>query len=261
MLRRAAKVPILTWHASDVAGPDHGTNDHVAFREDIELLTRLGLRIVPLAAIARALARGELASLEGCVGLSFDDGTEFDFHDMPHPLWGPQRSMSNILADFRARHGTAIQPSLHATAFAVVSPEARRELDVACLIGCRWWNDDWFVDAERRGTLAIECHSWDHNHVGLSRSLATAPRGGFMIEKESEAEAEIGEAARVLRTLRKREGETLFAYPYGDVSEFLARDWFPRRGDALGITAAFSADDDEPANASSSRWADRKSVV
>ncbi|HLX25273.1 MAG TPA: hypothetical protein VKR38_18130, partial [Usitatibacter sp.] len=57
------------------------------------------------------------------------------------------------------------------------------------------------------------------------------------------------------RTLRKRDGETLFAYPYGDVSEFLARDWFPRRGEALGIVAAFSADDDEPAHASSSRWA------
>ena len=255
MLRRAARVPILTWHASDVAGPDHGSNDHVAFREDLEHLTRLGLRVVPLAAIARSLARGELSSLEGCIGLSFDDGTDFDFHDMPHPQWGPQRSMSNILADFRARHGKDTQPSLHATAFAVVSPEARRKLDEACLIGCRWWHDDWYAAAERRGTIAIECHSWDHNHASLSDSVSRAPRGGFMIDNDADAEAEISEATRVLRTLRKRDGDVLFGYPYGDVSDFLARDWFPRRAESLGIAAAFSADDEEPVHASSSLWA------
>jgi hypothetical protein len=255
VLRRAATVPILTWHAIDVAGPDAASNDHLAFRDDLELVTRLGLRVVPLSAIAQALVRGELASLEGCVGLSFDDGADFDFHDLPHPLWGPQRSMSNILADFRARHGADVQPSLHATAFAVVSPEARRKLDATCMIGCGWWNDDWYAQAEQRGTIAVESHSWDHNHGTLGETAARAPRGGFMIDDASDAQVEIGEAARVLRTLRKRDGNVLFAYPYGDVSDFLAREWLPGHGESLGIPAAFSADDEQPVNASSSRWA------
>ena len=255
MLRRAATVPILTWHAVDVAGPDYASNDHIAFREDLELLHRLGLRVVPLAVIARALVRRELDTLAGCVGLSFDDGSDFDFHDLPHPAWGVQRSMSNILADFRARHGGLAQPSLHATSFTVVSPEARRALDDTCMIGCGWWNDDWYGQAERRGTLAVESHSWDHNHATLPASVTKAPRDGFMIDDEAEAEAEIAQAARVLRSLRARGGDVLFAYPYGDVSTFVAEEWLPRNGEALGIPAAFSADNPDPVHAGSSPWA------
>ena len=255
MIGRAAAVPILTWHAIDVAGDDCASNDHAAFREDLEKIHALGLRVVPLAAIARALVRRELASLDGCLGLSFDDGADFDFHDMPHPTWGPQRGMSNLLADFRARHGAGAQPSLHATSFTIVSPEARRALDATSLIGCGWWNDDWYASAERRGTMAVESHSWDHNDASLAATATRAPRGRFMIEEEADAEAEIGEAARALRALRKRDGDVLFAYPFGDVSAFLARDWFPRRGDALGIPAAFSANDPEPVHGGSSRWA------
>ena len=255
MIGRAAAVPILTWHAIDVAGEGCADNDHVAFREDLEKVHALGLRVVPLATIARALVRSELASLRGCVGLSFDDGADFDFHDMPHPAWGPQRSMSNILADFRARHGAAAQPSLHATSFAIVSPQARQALDATSLVGCRWWNDDWYASAERRGTMAVESHSWDHNDATLAATATRAPRGRFMIEDESDAEAEIGEAARVLRTLRERGGDVLFAYPFGDVSAFLEKEWFPRRGEALGIPAAFSANDSGPVHRASSRWA------
>jgi hypothetical protein len=255
MFRRAATVPILTWHAVDVAGPDYASNDHVAFRDDLEHLHRLGLRVVPLAVIAKALVRGELASLSGCVGLSFDDGADFDFHDLPHPAWGVQRSMSNILGDFAASHGNAAQPSLHATSFAVVSPEARKTLDATCMIGCGWWNDDWYRQAEQRGTLSIESHSWDHNHPSLAATVTNAPRGGFMIADEDGAQAEIAQSAPLLRSRRARGGDVLFAYPYGDVSPFVAEEWFPRHGEALGMPAAFSADDADPVHRGSSRWA------
>ena len=255
MLRRSAKVPILTWHATDVAGADHATNDHVAFREDLELLHRLGMRVVPLAVIARALVRHELNSLSGCVGVSLDDGSDFDFHDLPHPTWGVQRSMINILDVIRARHGLSAQPSLHVTSFTVVSPEARRVLDSTCMIGCGWWNDSWYAQAERRGIMAVENHSWDHNHASLPATVTQAPRGRFMIDDDAGAEAEIGQAARALRSLRGRGGDVLFAYPYGDVSRFVIDDWFPRNGEALGIPAAFSGDNAEPLHAASSRWA------
>jgi len=119
-MTRAARVPVLTWHSMNVAGPGYAANEHAAFREDLETLHRLGLRVVPATDIARALVEGTLGQLQGCVGLTFDDGSDFDFHDLPHPRWGPQRGMSRILADFRARHGREAQPRLHATSFAIV---------------------------------------------------------------------------------------------------------------------------------------------
>lgn len=250
----SAAVPILTWHAMSVNGDGYATNDHVAFREDLERIHAAGLRVVPLHAIARALREGTLDALRGCVGLSFDDGSDFDFHDLPHPSWGPQRAMAGILADFRARHGAEAQPHLHATTFTIVSPAARAELDRTSMVGCRWWNDAWYREAEAGGLLSVESHGWDHNHESLAATDSTAPRGTFELKDAGEAEAEIARAARELRELRGRGGEVLFAYPYGKPSEFLAERWFPEHGDALGIPAAFAASAGEPVTEASSRW-------
>lgn len=236
-----------------VGGPDYARNDHVAFREDLEALHAGGWRIVPLREIARALVEARLHDLRGCVGLSFDDGSDFDYHDLPHPSWGPQRGMANILADFRARHGSDAQPSLHATSFSIVSPEARLLLDRTCMIGCRWWNHDWWPRAERDGLMAIESHSWDHNHESLEHTASSAPRGTFAIAREVDADHEIATASRVLRQLRGRDGAVLFAYPYGEVSDFLAHDYLPRFGDRHGVFAAFGTGG-EPVTGSTSRW-------
>jgi hypothetical protein len=249
-----AAVPILTWHAMSVNGADYATNDHIAFGEDLEQLHALGLRVVPLHEIARALREGALERLSGCVGLSFDDGSDFDYRDLPHPAWGPQRGMAGVLEDFRARHGAAAQPGLHATSFTIVSPEARAELDRTCMIGCRWWNDDWYREAEATGLLAVESHGWDHNHVSLRATATCAPRGTFDIARPDDAQAEIGHAAEVLRGLRGRGGDVLFAFPYGDAADFIVRGWLPVNGDTLGIAAAFGASDGEPVTAGASRW-------
>ena len=251
---RSTAVPILTWHAMHVAGRDYASNDHVAFRDDLETLHRLGMRIVPLREIARALAERRLEALRGCVGLSFDDGSDFDFHDLPHPAWGPQRGMTRILADFRARHGPEAQPGLHATSFAIVSPAAREELDRTCMIGCRWWNDDWWAAAEATGLLAVESHGWDHNHDSLQRTAASAPPGAFDLRTDADAEAQIGQAMPWLRERRGRGGEVLFAYPYGVSNDFLVRDWLPRNAARHGIAAAFAGSDGEPVVAGTDRW-------
>src|SRR5512142_291153 len=187
-MKRDGRVPILTWHAMHVDGPDYARNDHVAFARDIETIHALGLTIVPLAAIADAVIDGRLGDLAGCVGLSFDDGSDFDFHDLPHPAQGVQRGMLGILSDFRARHGAAAQPRLHATSFAIAAPTARKSLDETCMIGCRWWNDDWWRAAESTGLMAVESHSWDHNHESLERTATAAARGTFRVADEREAE-------------------------------------------------------------------------
>ena len=249
-----ARVPVLTWHSLEMAGPGYVENQHIALREDLEALHRLGLKVIPLREIARALVEGRLEGLRGCVGLSFDDATDFDFHDVPHHLLGPQRGMANILADFRARHGIAAQPRLHATSFAIVSPAARAELDRTCMVGCGWWNDDWWPAAEAGGLLAIESHGWDHNHDSLADTVAHAPKGAFDITTRADADAEIARASRELRRLRAREGDVLFAYPYGVANHFLAGEYLPDVAVDHGVYAAFTTDA-APVTPASSRYA------
>lgn len=110
------------------------------------------------------------------------------------------------------------------------------------MIGAQWWNDDWWAAAEGSGLLRIENHSWDHNHESLRRTEATCPRGTFRLERRDEADAEIRDANDYLLTTRMRAGPALFAYPYGEASEFLAREYFPRGTDVHGIRAAFTTD-------------------
>lgn len=234
---KTVAVPILTWHANNVAGNDYPTNDHVKLQDDLETIHRVGRRIVPLADIAKALRAGKLEEMRGCVGLSFDDSPDLDFYDAPHPAWGVQRSMFNIVADFRARHPDA---SVHATSFAIASQDARIELDSTCLIGCKWWNHEWWPTAEATGVLAIESHSWDHNHETLASTVTSAQRGTFALTSAEDARREIADATRVIRQLRKRDGPVLFAYPYGSTSDYLVTDYFPKRGAEHGVTAAFT---------------------
>jgi peptidoglycan/xylan/chitin deacetylase (PgdA/CDA1 family) len=254
-MKPSTRVPILTWHAQRVDGNDYRSNDTIAFARDLETIHRLGLRVVPLRAIAVALAAGQLHRLQGCVGLSLDDGTDFDFHDMPHPSWGPQRGIAHVLEDFRARHGFEAQAQLHATSFTIVSPRARETLDRTCMIGCRWWNDDWWREAEAGGLMAIESHGWDHNHESLAERATSAAAGAFDVRDADEAEREIGLAATVLRARRGRDGPVLFAYPYGPANDFLSQEWLPRNAARHAILGAFTAHDGAgPATAQTSQW-------
>ena len=253
--RNTARVPVLTWHSMDVSGPGYEANQHVAFRDDLERLHRAGVARGACGATSRARwSRVGSTSSSGCVGLTFDDGSDFDFHDLPHPAWGPQRGIAGILEDFRARHGAAAQPRLHATSFAIVSPAARAELDRTCMIGCRWWNDDWWRVAEARGLLAVESHGWDHNHESLARTVASAPRGAFDLRTHDDARAEIAQASVLLRRLRSREGDVLFAYPYGEASHVPGRRISAAgRSRSHGVYAAFTTDP-APVTAACSRW-------
>ena len=246
-----ARVPVLTWHSMSMDGTDYGSNDHIAFAEDLRTIHRLGLRIVSLASIAKAVVEDRLDDLEGCVGLSFDDGADADYFDFPHPAWGPQRSMRNLLADFRAEAGGA-QPTISSTAFAIASPAAREELDRTCMQGLGWWNDSWWREADKEGLVTIESHSWDHNHVGMVSTAVAVPKGTFDITRREDADAEIARASRVIRERRGRGGDVLFAYPYGPASDYLAREYFPGSSDH-GVYAAFTVEP-RPVSAGDSRW-------
>ena len=186
------------------------------------------VRVCALTEIVDALVSGTLPSLGRCVGISFDDGSNFDFFDLPHPVWGTQPSMFSLLRDMGEARSKSTS---EATSFVVVSPVARIELDGYCMVGEQWWSDEWWSPAEASGLLRIESHSWDHNHERVSSAVCDAPRGTFDLMTDLDADREIADANPYLCHRRGRKGPTLFAYPYGRANSFLAKDYFPRGTD------------------------------
>ena len=237
-----SRIPVLTYHSMNIAGNDYLGNDHVAFAADLRLVTRRGFRVAPLHEVVSAWTR-DRGAYEGerVVALSCDDGPDFDFHDLPHPVAGVQRSMLNLIADF-AREQPGAQPALHLTAFVIASPEARRILDQTCMIGKGWWNDDWWPAAVAGGRLGIANHSWDHNHPSLPGELLPGiARGSFArIDTLSAADAEIRRAAEFIARHAPGPSNALFAYPNGESNDYLVREYFPRHAGELGIDAAFT---------------------
>lgn len=221
-------IPILTYHSVNIAGNDYAANDHVALAADLRLVTKLGWRIAPLHRLTRAFLEGRMPS-EPTLALTFDDGSDFDFHDLPHPAAGPQRSLFNILHDFSQEFPEA-QPDLHATAFVIVSPDARRVLDRTCLIGKGWWNEYWWQDAARSGLMGIANHSWDHVHTTLDHVDQREQRKGDFgaIDCAADADAQVVRAFEYIETRAPNSSSCLFAYPYGHVSGFLSKTYFNR---------------------------------
>lgn len=237
------RIPILTYHSMTIHGNDYSSNDHVAFGADLRTLASAGFEVIALSQIVSWLS-GKKQWSESAgkfVAISFDDGPDFDFRDLPHPTWGMQRSMLNIMRDFRAELGTN-QRMLHATSFVIVSPDARRALDRTCMVGRNWWQDDWWGLATRTGLLAVGNHSWDHNHPTLhTAEQPIQTKGTFkVIDNFDAAERQIARAARLLRAKAANAGAELFAYPYGEASEYLVREYFPLHGARIGVRAAFA---------------------
>ena len=234
------KVPVLAYHSMKIHGNAYADNDLVALASDLETIHARGFRIVPLAHLVAEWRRLPSAwDGQRIVALTCDDGGDFDFEDLPHPTAGTQRSVLNILRDFHARHRDA---SPHMTSFVIVSPEARRELDRTCMIGRGWWNDTWWREAAASGFMHIANHSWDHNHDALPERFSHGvARGTFRtIDTQPLADAEIRVAQSFLVQQAPNPGNALFAYPYGESSEYLVAEYFPRFAPQLGLTAAFS---------------------
>jgi peptidoglycan/xylan/chitin deacetylase (PgdA/CDA1 family) len=249
-----ARLPILTYHGVNVAGNDYATNDHVALATDLETVDRLGWRIVPLpAAVARWIAGDPAWTDQRTLAITFDDGTDFDWRDLPHPVHGLQRSLFNTLADFRA--ASVPSRAAHATTFVVVSPETREHIDRVGLAARGWWTDAWWAEAAASGHAAVASHSWDHNH-DLARHLMGRERatGTFRSIATFElAEDEIARASARLKRVAPNAGDRLFAYPYGEANDFLVRDYFPRHHARIGVDAAFG-DGARPMDDRDERW-------
>lgn len=245
-------VPVLTYHSNNISGNDYATNDHVALGEDLRLIHRKGLRIVPLAQVVDVLlGDASPSTVANVVAITFDDGSWFDWHDLDHPAWGMQRGFAGILRDFSAETGAFV----HATSFVIVSPDARATLDRTCLAGLGWWGDDWWAAAQREGLLAIESHSWDHNHHTLPETVQREQRKGTFrtIDTYRDADAEIRAAADWLNGFLSPHRSSLLAWPYGEASNYLLDDYLPTHQAEHRLRACFGTDP-APVDHSSPRW-------
>lgn len=230
------RVHVLTYHSNNVLGHDYDQNDHVALAEDLRLLHRLGLPVLPLRRCVDVLQGRAEAPAERAVAISFDDGSWFDWHSLEHPTLGRQPGFRRVLLDSPQR--------AHGTAFVIASPQARAQLDQRGLAGLGWWDDSWWPEAARSGLIDIENHSWDHNHEILDATVVrSCPPGRFdALADFDEAEAEIVQAREYLDRVCAPQCSRLFAYPYGHVSDYLARDYLPRQRARHGLDAAFSTE-------------------
>jgi len=256
--------PILTYHGIHVDGDDYALNDHIGLAEDLELMHALGWQVIGLNSLVQAVISGQWSDLpEHAVVITLDDGSWFDWYDLPHPVFGMQRSMVNILRDFQQQHGHAAQPQLQATSFVIGSASAREALDQSCLIGRGWWRDDWWCQAHNEGLLQIANHSWDHRHAALPSELYyrhahgnghSGDYGSFaQLSNEQECDWQIRQTQTYLRKILATAPSPFFAYPYGQVPLVVADEYLPKHGPDMGLLAAVTT---EPTmvTPSSNRW-------
>lgn len=224
---------ILTYHATRLESLDPVGCDVLRLAADLRVLAHAGVPVLPLRALlSPTCSHG--------VSITFDDGTRIDAEPHCHPRLGLLPSMLQVLRMARSE-----LPGVCASSFVIASPLARSEMAVALAqeFGDDLMHERWWPDAQQSGLIALENHSWDHNHPLVAHSAQRSNRrGSFLdIETEAEAEAEIAAASDyIARAVGVR--PRYFAYPFGDVSEFLRDDWLPRRGPEIGLEAAFSTE-------------------
>lgn len=248
----ASHFKILAWHSINVNENTYNGNDQLAFAADLRTLHAAGARIWPLAEALTALDAGTLP--ENVVVLTADDGAMLDFLPFEHPSCGPQPGLYRILREFAEEVGPDSGHHPHLSCFAIASPAARAELDRKDFLSLDVWHDRWWADATASGLLAVESHSWDHNHPSLDRTAQRDNiRGDFrLIDTEAECRAEVDQASDYIEQRSGRRPRFL-AFPWGHASDYMIREYLPRFGPGLGLMAALGVRP-EPVTAQTDRW-------
>jgi peptidoglycan/xylan/chitin deacetylase (PgdA/CDA1 family) len=248
------KAVVLTYHSHRIQGPDYARNDHVAFASDLQTIDHSGARIVSLATLVDTIAAhrsGHAGAKDDAtlVALTFDDGPVWDYADFDHPAFGPQRGFANAMRDFLASATGLQRHEMCATSFVIASPEARRAMESTfdaeyTFLMPGAMNDDWWRVAAASGLIAIGNHSWDHLHPALaSVAHSRQVRGDFaQVTTAADADAQIRAAATYIDAHTGGRAAPFFAYPYGHCNDFLAVDYLPYAGRAMGLRAAFTTE-------------------
>lgn len=243
-------IPILTYHSANVDSNTYAENDHIALSSDLQSIYRCGRRVVSLAEVF-SWQQGNLELEDNCVAITFDDGTDFDFRDLTHPICGHQRSFANILSEHQHSTGQRVV----ATAFVIASPVARKSLDSTGLLGLGWWSDDWWLEAHRTGQLSIECHSWDHVHPDLEAvAQVDNIKGDFeQVATKHDCDQQVLKAGQYIADKLEGSAPRFFAYPWGQYSDYLVNIYMPEYRKEHGFKAAFTTQA-EPVTQAHSAW-------
>lgn len=229
------KIPVLTYHSTNISGNDYHNNDHVALQKDLTLFKELNIEVLSTNILIEWLQGNiNLNNNKKYVVLTFDDGCELDFLDWQHPQFGFQQSFYSILK--------AYDQYVHATSFVIASKNVRTILEQTCLDGHNLWGDEWWQDAEDSGLIAIENHSWDHLHSTLDEvKQKDNIKGDFtQILTKPDADEQILKASEYINSRINNKICRFFAYPYGHVNSYLRDTYFLKQQNI--IKAAFSCE-------------------
>jgi len=245
---------ILSFHSHNISGNGYASNDHVALDRALARLAELRIPVLRLLDVARALRSGRFDSLPdrfSCI--TFDDGSDYDWLDLDFPGHGPQRAMYTILrAHSRSLLGLMWIRRARATSFVIASREARREIAQQALGDGRLMSDSWWRAAQRSGLMDIGTHGWNHVHPAVSE-IAAQPQLHERFDRIDSAEDARLQVDRAFEEIHRKAGGAagrLFAYPYGQVSEFLAVRHLPAQD---RIVAAVTTEP-KPVQAGSDPW-------
>lgn len=236
------RIPVLTYHASTVAGHDYRQNDHVALTTDLNLINELGFRVVPLDNVIDQMLGRARHDLSKAVVLTCDDGCDLEIHDVDYPGIGFQASFLSIMKQAHASSGW--QPTM--TSFLIADPSARQKMDHECLHGLGWMSDDWWETVQMEKYFSLGSHGWDHNHPVLGATGFDGMNTGNFHEVDSRERAayQVDQSISLINQKIKPEHCRYFAYPYGHVSDYVAKTYLPENADRLGLEAAFGTEPD-----------------
>ena len=242
-------IAVLAYHSQDIGGNAYDVNDHVALAEDLRRIAASGVPVVSAASVVQALAARTPLPVRAVV-LTCDDGAMLDFVDVEVPVHGLQKGFHRIVRESGIGEGAG-----RMTSFVIADPDARATLERSCLDGARWLGEDWWPRAVADGGWHLGVHSWDHHHPTLARyaglpASAAEFRG---VDSHAEADRQVRAAAQYLRARAANPGDRLFAYPYGNWTDYLAADYFPHHAGEHGMLAAFTTEPDF-VHAGSNRW-------
>lgn len=250
------KAAILTYHSQNISGNDTSNNDHKALSADLQALHAAGYRFVSVRSLLDSLFNDDLPDPDQrtdkpVVCLTFDDGCDFDVRSLEFADFGVQPGFLSIMEDFIQQHGEDAQPDLHATSFVIASPDARQIIDQGSLFGQGHMSDDWWRAATNHPLLDIGNHGWDHNHPDLADEHYA--RGGFrVVETLEHCRQQVIQAGKYIQGITGHWPQ-LFAYPFGESSDYIRDEFFPKYGAehhslaALGTRAGL-------VSAHSNRW-------
>jgi Polysaccharide deacetylase len=234
------RIPILTYHTWMHSGCEYANNAIKALESDLETLHARGWTVVPLSWVAEWVVgdRDRSTLPDKAVAITFDDGPNHDVLDSD--VCGYLPGGLSVLQEFKKTHPDLPTYSPQVTMFVIASPLARLHIGN---LRDDWW---WYCQNASNGICVVGNHSADHDTPSIwvqawDPDLLTDLRIGSIIDgswnrrtgdftrinSESTAHAEVYSAALFISGKTGMWPE-LFAYPFGQASDYLRLEYFPK---------------------------------